>query len=290
MEISNELDFDNCLNINLSGYKLIFEIENRLRFFVMETLKNENKNWWENFKDNNFAKQVEMVKRSDGGNIPYSIYEIDKKIVLEKKHRGINFMLMHDIYYTNLMDLELIIKEYWVSDFETVFGGENIKEFSTRLKFVSRLRNNVMHSKPITNNDLMVLKHFRDFLSNKLNATGKDYYEFINCFSIDGILQNFINELNEHHERFDNWLSHGEFIINVYNFSIDQWWWGSRLLNDYTNLLNEYYKIINEVNETITNYKDGLTTEFKVNSSINKLQASGKCNQLIDILSQNERE
>ena len=280
-----DIVFEEAEKRNMKGYRYIFEIENKLRFFILETIGKSDNNWWETFKKKKIYEQVEMVKKSDEGYSEYSIYQIDKKINNEKEQTGAGFMLMHDIYYTNLMDLHLIINERWNETFKDIIGGESEKEFYTRLEFIHRIRNKVMHSKPITKDELRELKNFKDYFNNMLNKVDKDFDQFLKCFSMDGVLSKFKKELIEHQRTFKNRGIVEQLLTNVYDSSVTEWWWDSKLFLNYSVELTEYYHDVKKVNEAISNFKNGIGTKFFIVSTIHTLNLTERCDLLLKKIS-----
>jgi hypothetical protein len=45
-----DIVFEEAEKRNMKGYRYIFEIENKLRFFILETIGKSDNNWWETFK------------------------------------------------------------------------------------------------------------------------------------------------------------------------------------------------------------------------------------------------
>tara|TARA_Y100000310_G_scaffold297150_1_gene329954 strand:+ start:452 stop:1324 length:873 start_codon:yes stop_codon:yes gene_type:complete len=280
-----DIHFEETEKQNMRGYRCIFEIENKLRFLILDTIGKSDNNWWVTFKKKKIYEQVEMIKKSDEGYSEYSIYQIDKKIRNENRHTGAGFMLMHDIYYTNLMDLHLIINEYWDETFKDIIGGENEKEFYTRLEFIHRIRNKVMHSKPITDDELRELKGFKDYFNNMLNKVNKDFDQFLKCFSMDGVLSSFEKEIKEHQRTFKNRGIVEQLLTNFYDSSVTEWWWDSKLFLNYSVELTEYYHDVKKVNEAISNFKNGIGTKFSIESTIHTLNLTERCDLLLKKIS-----
>jgi|TARA_B100000315_G_C14558053_1_gene579156 hypothetical protein len=273
------LNFKECLTINVHGYEYVFEIENMLRFFILDTIASGSNNWWETFKERHFAKQVEMVKKSDEGYSEYTIYQIDKKINNEKEQTGAGFMLAHDIFYTNLMDLHLIIKEYWNEFFREKIGGNNANAFYNRLEIVHRVRNKVMHSRPITNDELRELKNFKDYFRNKLNDVGKDYNRFPSVINSASFSVDLRLELKSHLEIYKSNIIK-EFKIQIYALAKNEWWFGV-VFGVKAGEFDQYYDDIIAINERIGNGEKGTGTKIRI--FIAKKKMKQRCMELYDL-------
>ena len=179
------------------------------------------------------------------------------------------------------MDLWLIIREYWDEDFKEIIGGEGKKSFYTRLEIVHRIRNKIMHSKPVMSHELRELKNFREYFNYILSKTGKDYSQFISYFPINDVLSNFKKELEQHKENYRNKSSENHFCSDVFDRSAVEWWWDSTLFSDYSLELTKYYDDVNEVNKSISDFENGIGKKFSIDSDIFSFKLPERCDSLL---------
>ena len=268
MDQIKHLDFKKTAEKNQKGYTLLFEIENILRFFIVDTLSKKNSSWWKDFNKSSVIEQTEINIKA----------ECNKKLLREKKLDGSRFVLMHEIYYTNIMHLYTIIKEYW-DNFFTYFGGDSDKEFFHRLEIAHRIRNKVMHSKPIADDELSNLKSLLSFLKNTINKSGNKYNQFLKCYDYDALINDFRHELSKHLTQYGR-RNLTEFPDLVYNNAIKEWWWYSEVLDIKTEDLDSYYHKMGKINQLITDKKRGSSTEIKIKIAAWKMKEV--CMSLLD--------
>jgi hypothetical protein len=55
------LDFEETAKRNQDAYGLLFEIENILRFFIVDTLNKKDPFWWKNFNKPKIIENTEII-------------------------------------------------------------------------------------------------------------------------------------------------------------------------------------------------------------------------------------
>ena len=121
----NQMSQNRILKLNIEAYQTIFHIENMVRSIILKKMNQYNVNWWGEL-NSKYVERVEDLKETDDREMSRRLQLIQKQVNLEKKINSYHVILMHDIYYTNLMDLWFIIKRYWEEVFCKVITGEPI--------------------------------------------------------------------------------------------------------------------------------------------------------------------
>lgn len=238
------MNIDNYKIANTEGYGLLFNIENKLRIHILNTLNNNVENWWSDFKQRDFYKISKSLKDDDMGWI--SLGKIQDKIGDEIKVDRKNNIIMHEIFYTNINDLYAIIKHYW-EYFKNDFSSKDPQEILYRLKTVRRIRNKVMHSKPISDIELEELKTASAFIDANINS----YKEFPESILLKTVLDGLQNELSEHVKIFDQGPPTNNIKCKWYEENQNEWWWESIVFSDIKESINHYYDLIEELNNLI---------------------------------------
>ena len=139
-------------NIPSEGYSIMFALENSIRVFITRMLFDAfGNNWWgqvqikKSLKD--MALKVSKRKTKDSENWYHS-------------KRGV-----HEIYYTDYVDLLQIIKVFNLI-FSKFFRKSAAKNLIGKLEELTPTRNVIAHNNPITVKDLERLKvHARDWFA-----------------------------------------------------------------------------------------------------------------------------
>lgn len=120
--------------------KTIFEIENGLRFTIVETLRNKyGSNWWDICLTNNVGKVVKNTYFNQFG-----INCIDGTVLIN---------------YTYTLDLKKIICTYW-TDFKQFFSSK--KRFESAIETLNQIRRDEAHNRVISEGQLESLKILRE--------------------------------------------------------------------------------------------------------------------------------
>ena len=131
------MEYNKSLDKNLRAYELIFKIENSFRSFVLNKMNKESWNWWDELNAKNF-KKINDIKMS---NEEAMFAKMQKQAIDEKSLNSLDLVLMHDIYYTNIWDLYLIIKRFWNNNFKNVITGITKEELRERFSVTNKIRN-----------------------------------------------------------------------------------------------------------------------------------------------------
>jgi len=261
------IDFNNALTKNLEGYDLIFKIENILRFFILNKMNElKNSRWWKSLSNPRVKDTVEALIK----------IECKKKLLKEKESDGNNFVLMHEIYYTNTEDLFLIMRENW-DTFGQYFGKNNKSEFDSDLKKIIRIRNKVMHSKPILKREIKDLDYFTKNLMNKIDITDKYDGLFYNSYLQSEIISDFSSELLDHIHIVDNNLIK-VFLTNIFK-SINNEWWYKDYLDIDTDNCDKYYNDIDRINKLIIRQSRG--SKYTIQNMIRSKNILKRCQDIL---------
>ena len=261
------IDFKNALTKNLEGYDLIFKIENILRFFILNKMHElKNSRWWKSLSNPRVKDTVEAVIK----------IECKKKLLKEKESDGNNFVLMHEIYYTNTEDLFLIMRENW-DTFGEYFGKNNQIEFDSDLKKIIRIRNKVMHSKPILKREIHDLDYFCNNLMKKIDITDKDHGIFYNSYLQGEIISDFSSELLNHIQIVDKNLNQ-VFLTDIYE-SINSEWWYKDYLDIDTDNCDKYYNDIDHINKLIKKQERG--SKYDIQNMIKSKNILERCQDIL---------
>lgn len=253
------MDYQEISSINNKAYLELFHIENKLRIFILNVLSKK-ENWWDDFKNDHLAKHADARKK---GELSYDfqfIHDLERKIKAEKNHSVKSTLLMHDIYYTTMMDLYKIIKKYWSEEFSTYFGKNNKELFFHMLQNVSYIRNKVMHSKPIICQESRDIINMNKYLIDILKDIDIDFEKFIFCEPVSDILKRFFDEINIHNNIYENDKYENSINCSVFYKSKNEWWWKSRYFDEWREDLDCYYIKVEELNKKIEQY---LNTHIK---------------------------
>ena len=269
--IKKTLDFKKHKKLNTRGYKFLFNIENKLRIHIIRKLNIEDPHWWNKFKQRDFNKLAENLKKDDMGFI--SIANIPEKKADEQKVETKKFIIMHELFYTNLNDLYAIIKNYWES-FKDDFKTSDDKELFHRLKITRRIRNKIAHSKPVSEYELNELKTFSNFIDLYI----KDYNEIDDCITIEDIYKSIFEEISSHEDKLTNLKK----ILNddYYKTLIDETYWANDIFI-YKNIIDEYYTLVNELNKIINEYEKTRQNVHYFSKFIGENDMKNKWNDLI---------
>lgn len=138
-----------------SIYPYFYVFENLLRHVIMSTLKKKyGENWWNIANiSKEIRDQVKIRKKSEG------------------KNRWVGKRGSHEIFYTDLGDLGLIINSNY-DDFKDLFP--NLTWIKSRVDDVEKSRNILAHNNPLPDNEMkrirIYLKDLLNQLAGKLNS------------------------------------------------------------------------------------------------------------------------
>ena len=269
---------------NILAYEEIFFVENTLRTIILDKMNDYKLDWW-NDLNNKFVERVEKLKEADDLEVNIMLKRIQKKIDEELSYNSIDVILMHDIYYTNLMDLYLIIKRYWNDVFRNVITGKSIHEFRISCEVSNKIRNKVMHSKPITNRELKELNTFASFLEERIQSS-EIINDFFNSYvSLKYVLNDFSDELQSHSEAIESEYYHNNIFKNeVYIKYNSEWWWNSKFFNDYLINLVPYYDKLELINITISDHLKDLKHIFEIDQHLTRLDFRTHHSNIIELL------
>jgi len=267
MQIKNSETISNDrLKDNLNAYEQIFNIENRLRYFIYTTLAKEKLNWWKSIGNKNIKDRVlDSIKQTCA-----------EKLKKERQMSGKDFQLMHEIYYTTLDDLWKIINEKW-SNFSNYFGDNGRNDLGNRFRIIVSIRNQVMHSNLIKTSNNDDLNAFNSFLDLKISTNNSN--QCLVTVNEKYIKNELTEELNSHLKKYDH-FDGIELKTNVFDSIKTEWWYRDYLEID-NKQCDQYYNHIDHANKIIDNRYRG----FKV--EVTKLFRNHNLQQLgIQILSQ----
>lgn len=280
--IKNTLEFDKSKKLNTAAYKYLFNIENKLRVHIIKTLNHQDSDWWSKLKQRDFQKLAAQLKDDDMGFISFGKIQnrIGDEIKVESKH----FIVMHEIFYTNISDLYLIIKEYW-DFFKNDISSSDEKEIFYRLKIARRIRNKVMHSKPITSDELEDIKSFSSFIDANIIS----YKNIDECLLIKDIYDQLHNEIFSHLEKMNNALP-TILKTQYYDLIKNENFWNTDFIISNKNEIDNYYLLINELNELIIKWKNTQKNKHLINVFINENRLISVCQDLIYELDKKDNE
>lgn len=136
--------------VNVEGYRILFDLENNLREFVISQLFDAfGPNWEKTIENNSSVKETTVKWRS-----------------LKKETAG-NSWVSHDelpsICYSLFPEIKKLIDAYW-SIFEKYFKPRSI--FDGSFEALETLRNKIAHNRPLSDNDIdwlaSIAKQFND--------------------------------------------------------------------------------------------------------------------------------
>ena len=139
-------------NIPFEGYSIMFALENSIRVFITRILSDTfGENWWEQVQD---KKSLEDM-----------VVSVTKRKTKDSENWYHSKRNVHEIYYTDYMDLLYIIRAF-DSIFSKLFKKGAAKNLIGKLGELGPTRNVIAHNNPITSKDLERLKvHARDWFS-----------------------------------------------------------------------------------------------------------------------------
>lgn len=247
-------NIENFSDKNMHAYNQIFYLENLFRCLIIKELAHID-NWWFDFKQTNWAKVVEKIKNSTSNNdistdfkdhdVNKNLKDIQNKIKSLHKVYGKNLFLRHELFYTYTRDLYCIIKHYWKNVFINSFNSDDHKDIYHDFRQIERVRNNVMHSIPISDDQLDEIKFFKKkyiYLSENL-----DFDKYFKCYSIAEVLEDIKTEISNH-KQIEGILNHSISKSEKY---INEWWWKSPFFLDQSLNLSKYYNLVYSLNDKI---------------------------------------
>jgi hypothetical protein len=130
------------LFVNVEGYKILFDLENNLREFVVSQLFDAFGKDWTNVLERNSSLNEVVVKWKNmkGQNMAKSWHTYDDLPV---------------VCYGLFPEIKKIIDEYWGSIFEKYFKPKSI--FVGTFESLEELRNKIAHNRPLSDKDFDVL-------------------------------------------------------------------------------------------------------------------------------------
>lgn len=132
---------------DLSPYDLIKLLEQKFRVLIVKVLSNED-NWWNTRIPGGVYKSVQEKMET---------YEESKKYVKMPKRD-----MIEQIDFAHIREI-IRQSNNWNEFFKNIFNDKEI--FESKLKELERIRNDVMHSKDITENDKEKIKiYFNDLV------------------------------------------------------------------------------------------------------------------------------
>ena len=121
-------------------FKWIFYTENLMRIFIQKTLENKGFNIIEELNDSSLNRKIKDRKRE------------------ESNHRYLRIRGEHDIFYLDLIDLNIFFHKYW-NYFKESFPSQNW--ITQRIKDIYEIRKRVAHnSSNLTADELKSLKTY----------------------------------------------------------------------------------------------------------------------------------
>lgn len=277
----NQTSHNRILKLNIEAYQTIFHIENMVRSIILKEMKQYNVNWWIEL-NSKYVDRVEELKETDDGEMSKRLQLIQKQVSLEKKINSYHVILMHDIYYTNLMDLWFIIKRYWDEVFCKVITGVPIDHLRKHFETSNRIRNKVMHSKPITEWELNELQSFKSFLEEKMqfNRISSDYFD--NYTSLNLVMEEFSDEIKTHQTLVESEsYSKNLMEVGIYSKYNSEWWWNSNTFQDYKMKFMFYYGIVEKINVYIKKYKKDLVHLFEIEHEVTRTNFKKENNRIL---------
>lgn len=272
---------------NVKAYKALFNIENSLRCYILKKLS-VRPNWWFDFKQRDFFKICDKIKEQN--NNEYSeIYNYDSQQSINKINQSRNdrykifntrFLLRHEIFYTYLIDLYPIVKNYWNDYFSESFNINEEKELFFDLKALERLRNDVMHNIPITDKDLDTIIGLASKYKNIISE--QDLEEYFKCYSIKDVIKDFDSEIKLHKNTIKKFIT---CKIESYEKYKNEWWFNETFFLDDSEILADYYKNILEINKKIEQIK--IDSRLDATDLINFVESKSffnKHNKIVEII------
>ena len=243
---------------NVEAYKLFLQIEVGIREFLIMIIKeNGVKDWF-----NTFVGQIQrntlsdVINRINDSNIKNLMPEIEDLYIykLDRVIRTLDSLfytdqLYHPFYYLNWNDLENLIRmKSNITLIDKSIGKQNRKVLADNLSLLSSFRNDIAHSRLITETDLRIIR------ASFLQITGiiPDFNKYVENQTKEEKVGEVINKLKKIIEEIDTIkileLDYIEDVISFIKRCLNSFWLNSLKydLISYLDELNiymiEYYK------------------------------------------------
>ena len=172
--------------INIKGYKILFDLENLLRSLILSELGDRKEDWWSEIKTRKFVKEIDNKKGYES-NLKK---DITRQINYDEEFLGSDHLFIHEIYYTNIQNLYDIIYHFWDEHFKRIFVGKKAQDqFRPSFRYVTYLRNKVMHAKPIIEKEAEFVKSFYNDVKGHVQKSGLELIKFDKCIYLKEMLQ-----------------------------------------------------------------------------------------------------
>ena len=185
--------------LNTKAYELFIQLEVGLREFLIACIRNHSVNEWAN----NFLGTIQretiadVVKRINEAYKNHSIPELPDQYFLkiERAKKENNFLtlnLFHPFYYLNWTDLENLIRmQNNAILIDNQIGKKNRETIAENLKSISSLRNDIAHSRFITEDNYKLIKACHISIS----ALIPNFDNLINTQSSEKTIKTLVDEL-----------------------------------------------------------------------------------------------
>lgn len=187
--------------LNINAYELFIRIEVGIREFLIELIKKRGVNEWvygflgSNQRDtiNEVSKRINEAYKAQGTPALNDIYLF--KLNRARKDSEMSFVggqLLHPFYYLNWTDMESLIK--MKSNIELVdnnIGKLNREVVIKNLAMLNYLRNDIAHSRFITEDDFRIVKASFDQISVVIPR----FEEYIDSQTKEDRLDNLLSKL-----------------------------------------------------------------------------------------------
>lgn len=174
---------------NLKAYRLIMEMEVALREFLIQLINKYGiENWFHDFLGSIQRETInEVIKRVSTTND--STFEEIFLVKTIKAHSELNKLgitiLYHPFYYLNWPDLESLINMKQNSKIiEKVIEKNNIDILTSNLRSINNLRNDIAHSRYISNNECKHIENCHNSISNLI----PDFTKYLNIISYENVI------------------------------------------------------------------------------------------------------
>jgi hypothetical protein len=153
--------------LNTEAYKFLIQIEVGLREFLIEIIKQKGiQEWFNEFLGSQQRDTINnVINYTVNGNGDDKIDVSDRYIINLKRSLKINDSILtlgklfHPFYYLNWTDMETLMKmKLNTILIEESIGKINREAIVENLKAINYLRNDIAHSRFISNNDLKIIK------------------------------------------------------------------------------------------------------------------------------------
>lgn len=272
------MEIERIKQINIKAYGILFELENLLRALILTKLQDYKNDWWSEIKTKKFVVKID---KSYGSNL---INDIDREIKHDSEYLGSDQLLIHKIYYTDMQNLYDIISYFWEDYFKSIFIGKRSNDqFRPNFNYVRYLRNKVMHSKPVTEQEYKNIKSFYNEVKEYVKKDGLELKEFHKCIYLSEMLGEIRLEITEH----SNALGKGEISIDtlkidVYESYNVEWWWSAHQ-DEIFNIIDSFYEHIKNLRKKLENPRN---TKYAIKNTIQKEKIVAKCDEIISKLNE----